>query len=435
VMCLDSMQRRSKTFSPPKTTTVSGSLNKYTLEVTEMEQAGYLVIITFEATGDGSQGALQRPEASRLTVDGYVCRNPVLGLRINMPGAPDVPGRFEGTLTFAMDGKCRSSSFVLEYGEQKYGKIALEFDPFNLTKLQKDVSRFLGGYLAKEWTTNGPHKEKRFEKQSARALVADVHQQENLNDCGVFVLENTLRSLSMKREFLKNMAEASPRVLQTYPWPSQNDITTRKAKLKAIVAQLFAAAAEKGNADVEVLIKGDANLRADVKRSLTDDMDVEIDQWSGQLQKELAKRQEDKDQVDREQKKRDEAVQARRDEERLRREREAQEKRIQEREKNKMPTRRPSSSSASPESRRKKGKEAPKKKVKEKEKERHKGKEKARRSPSSEESSDASSNGDRRKKKQAPQKSKSKAKRKRPPSSSRSPSPSSSPSGGRKRRR
>jgi len=286
--------------------------------------------------------------------------------------------------------------------------------------------------LAKEWTTNGPHKEKRFEKQSARALVADVHQQENLNDCGVFVLENTLRSLSMKREFLKNMAEASPRVLQTYPWPSQNDITTRKAKLKAIVAQLFAAAAEKGNADVEVLIKGDANLRADVKRSLTDDMDVEIDKWSGQLQKELAKRQEDKDQVDREQKKRDEAVQARRDEERLKREREAQEKRIQEREKNKMPTRRHSSSSTSPEPRRKKGKEAPKKE----EKERHKRKDKARRSPISEESSDPSSSGDRRKKKKkvAPQKCKSKAKRKRPPSSSRSPSPSSSPSGGRKRR-
>jgi len=437
VMCLDSMQRRSKTFSPSKTTTVTGSLNKYTLEVTEMEQAGYLVIITFSASGDGSQGALQRPEASRLTVDGYVCRNPVLGLRINMPGGPDVPGRFEGTLTFAMDGKCRSSSFVLEYGEERYGKIALEFDPFSLTKLQKDVSRFLGGYLAKEWATNGPHKEKRFEKQSARALVADVHQQENLNDCGVFVLENTLRSLSMKREFLKNMAEASPRVLQTYPWPSQSDITARKAKLKACVAQLFAAAAEKGTSDVEVLLKGDEKLRADVKRSLTDDMDVEIDKWSGQLQKELAKRQEDKDQVDREQKKKDEAVQARRDEERSRREREAEETRRKEREKNKMPARRPVSSSGSREPSRKKGKEAPKKK--EKEKERHKGKEKARRSPSSKESSDASSSEDLRKKKKqkkaAPQKSNSKAKRKRSPSSSRSPSPSLSPSNGRKRRR
>merc|ERR1712050_806397 len=109
-----------------------------------------------------------------------------------------------------------------------YKKVQFEFDPFVLTKLQKTVSRFLGGYLAKEWTENGPDRKTKFEKQSARALVADVHQQENLNDCGVFVLENTLRSLSMKPSFLKTMASASLQVLKTFPWPTQQDITVRK---------------------------------------------------------------------------------------------------------------------------------------------------------------------------------------------------------------
>merc|ERR1711948_246391 len=138
---------------------------------------------------------------SRLMVDGYACIEPTLGLKINMPGDDDVPGRFEGTLTFAMDGRCRSSTFGFEYGGEGYTPVTLEFDPFNLTKLQKDVSRYLGGYLAKEWEQNGPSKKQRFEKQAARALVADVHQQENLNDCGVFVLENTLRSLRLRKEF------------------------------------------------------------------------------------------------------------------------------------------------------------------------------------------------------------------------------------------
>merc|ERR1711972_312762 len=94
----------------------------------------------------------------------------------------------------------------------------------------------------------------RFEKQAARALVADVHQQENLNDCGVYVLENTLRALKLRKEFLMRLAEASSQALSSYPWPCQKDITTRKMKLKGIVAKLFAVAAERGISDVEKLL-------------------------------------------------------------------------------------------------------------------------------------------------------------------------------------
>ncbi|CAE7368554.1 unnamed protein product [Symbiodinium sp. CCMP2456] len=178
-----------------------------------------------------------------------------------MAGGDGVAGEYDGTLSFSLDGRVRSSSFVLHYGETGYSPITLQFDPFALTKLQKDVSRFVGGYLAKEWEAfctqgdmnpesgqlgdihgstpcastqgfevNGPDRKKRYEKTSARALVADVHQQElsptslhervhlceswqeNLNDCGVFVLENMLRSLSMKKDFLKQMSSATPQV-------------------------------------------------------------------------------------------------------------------------------------------------------------------------------------------------------------------------------
>jgi len=413
VMCLDSMQRRKKQFSPPKTSSIEGSLNKYTLEVSEVEQAGYLVIISFNARGDGTFGALPRPEASRLHVDGIVCKNPTLGLRINMQGGDGVPGRFEGTLTFALDGRCRSSVFKLEYGEGGYTPLQLEFDPFSLTKLQKDVSRFIGGYLAKEWMQNGPKKDMRFEKQSARALVADVHQQENLNDCGVFVLENTLRSLAMKREFLKNMAEASPKVLKNFPWPNQNEVTARKAKLRSIVARLFAAAAEKGTSDVEVLIK-DQDLRTEVLQSLTDERASELDTWSGQLQKELAARQVDKDMVTAEQKKKDEAIQARRDEEKARREAEERKAQEEKREGKRPPAKsRPASSSGSESADRRK---KPAKRD-------AKAKKKTKRKASSGSSRSDQSSGDRRRKR-PPQK----GKRKKGVSSSRSPSPSSSPS-------
>merc|ERR1711920_1156812 len=170
-----------------------------------------------------------------------------------------------------LDGSIRSSAFDFRYAGQGYKPITVEFDPFQLTKLQKTVTRFLGGYLAKEWEMNGPSKTTRFEKQSARALVADVYQQENLNDCGVFVLENTLRSLSMRPEFLRNMASAKIDMLKSFPWPTQQDITVRKQKLKAIVARLFEVAAENNSSDVEKLLKSSEALRLEALLSLTDE--------------------------------------------------------------------------------------------------------------------------------------------------------------------
>jgi len=327
VMVLDSMQRREKHFTEPTVTNLKGARG-YTMEVTKMEQAGYLIIITFIAKGDGSAGPLQRPESSKLYAGDIALLNPELGLKINMGGSHGVSGCYEGTLTFGLDGRVRTSSFRLDYGEGGYSIIPLEFDPFVLTKMQKNVSRYLGGYLCKEWETNGPEKKKRFEKQSARALVADVYQQENLNDCGVFVLENTLRSLSMSGEFLKSMSGASSQVLRSFPWPSQEDITKRKEKLKDITARLFAAAADAGTSDVDVLLKGDATLREEVLGSLTDieARRADLNVFAGSLQKELAARQQDKEATDAEKKKKEEAAQVAKMENKMRKEEEERQK-------------------------------------------------------------------------------------------------------------
>merc|ERR1712232_1555387 len=94
--------------------------------------------------------------------------------------------------------------------------------------------------------------------------------------------------------------------------------------MKAIVARLFSAAAEKGSGDVEKLLEDDPGLKAEVLKSLTDDdlKGGELAQWSDNFTKELAKRQLDKEKEEAEQKKREDAIQARRDQERAKREEE-----------------------------------------------------------------------------------------------------------------
>mmetsp|Transcript_8872 Transcript_8872/g.19871 ORF Transcript_8872/g.19871 Transcript_8872/m.19871 type:complete len:592 (+) Transcript_8872:86-1861(+) len=424
VMCLDSMQRRDKVYSPPLRAAMKQS-RQYTVDVSKIEQAGYLISISFAAKGDGTLGGLPRPEGSSLlTADGYEFSNPSLGLRINMPGQEGFGGRFEGTLTFELDGRCRSSVFTLRYGEARsFTPLKLEFDAFELTKLQKTVSRFIGGYLAKEWETNGPMKKVKFEKTSARALVADVYQQENLNDCGVFVLENMLRSITMQTPFLKKMAEASSEVLKSYPWPTQKDITSRKQKLKAATARLFAAAAQKGTADVEKLIKDDEELRIALTASLTDERTLEakadLDKWSGQLQAELAARTVDKEQIETEKKQKEEALQEKRLAERMKKEEE--ERRIQEdRLKGKGPqeirAKRPHVSTSDSESKSSSSDESGKKRRKKSSKDKDRGKSKGK-----DEKKGKKDNGKSKKESAPPPKNRSRSGRSRKDSRSESP--------------
>eukprot|EP00434_Breviolum_minutum_P021303 symbB.v1.2.018795.t1/scaffold1515.1/size114345/3 len=131
-------------------------------------------------------------------------------------------------------------------------------------------------------------------------------------------------------------------VLKTFPWPSQAEITVRKGKLRAIVARLFAAGAEKNTGDVEKLLKEDDELRKAVLVSLTEEREEEMEKargsqtrpiggvvdvvgyrWATDLQKQLASRQVDKENAEAEMKRKEEAVQERRDEERRKKEEEA----------------------------------------------------------------------------------------------------------------
>eukprot|EP00747_Dinoflagellata_sp_TGD_P023750 gnl/TRDRNA2_/TRDRNA2_130047_c0_seq1.p2 gnl/TRDRNA2_/TRDRNA2_130047_c0~~gnl/TRDRNA2_/TRDRNA2_130047_c0_seq1.p2 ORF type:complete len:176 (-),score=64.80 gnl/TRDRNA2_/TRDRNA2_130047_c0_seq1:436-963(-) len=122
------------------------------------------------------------------------------------------------------------------------------------------------------------------------------------------------------------MAEATPEVLKSFPWPTQAEITARKEKLKLITGKLFAAAAEKGTQDVDAVLKGNEELRAAVRASLTDDKKLSeiASEWSGlDLQKELAARQRDKEKEEAKQKEHEEEVAERRAAERKLKEEEA----------------------------------------------------------------------------------------------------------------
>jgi len=117
----------------------------------------------------------------------------------------------------------------------------------------------------------------------------------------------------MSGNFLQSMAAATPQVLRSFPWPSQDDITKRKDKLKAITARLFAAASEAGTTDVDKILKESAELRGEVLASLTDmeAREANLTAWAGNLQKELAARTQDKEVQDTEKQKKKEAVEAR----------------------------------------------------------------------------------------------------------------------------
>jgi hypothetical protein len=80
---------------------------------------------------------------------------PSLYLKINAnelkPGEHrDERLEYQGILEFKMDGRSRAETFVLNYGPG-FEPINLKFDATTLSRFQKDVSRYLGGFLKKEW--------------------------------------------------------------------------------------------------------------------------------------------------------------------------------------------------------------------------------------------------------------------------------------------
>mmetsp|Transcript_27587 Transcript_27587/g.63796 ORF Transcript_27587/g.63796 Transcript_27587/m.63796 type:complete len:368 (+) Transcript_27587:119-1222(+) len=156
------------------------------------------------------------------------------------------------------------------------------------SECQSEVARYLGGYLGKEWETNSPgvasgepYVE---EKLSERLLLPDVPQQEKANDCGFFVLEQILRTMQLSPTALRRLAKASTAEIAALPWPSQQEVAERKAKLRETLDNLIAAAALEGTGDVEALIKKDAELRRSVQAAMFDGpaFSEAVTRWIGQ---------------------------------------------------------------------------------------------------------------------------------------------------------
>jgi len=267
VICVDSMKRRITSFDPATKHYKKDSLMSYSIEVTKIEQAAHRLWVYFDCVGDGSHGPLPDPRGSTLAVDkSSVVTNPDLALTVNnnMPGQP---GRYEGQLEFALDGRCKASNFDFHYSPGfGFDEIPLQFDAFNLSKVQKNVTRMLGGFLKKEWEKE-EHKAS-FEKKRVRAAMVNAPQQENLYDCGVFVLENVLCILQQGKEYVDKISEdpTSEEAL----WVGQAEVRHRRKRLVDCLGICFEACARVGTVDLNKVLEEDADLKEKVKACLTD---------------------------------------------------------------------------------------------------------------------------------------------------------------------
>jgi len=268
VICIDSMKRRVTGFEPATKYYKKESLMSYSIEVTKIEQAAHRLWVYFDCAGDGSHGPLPDPRSSTLQVDkADVVRNPELALTINN-NVPGQPGRYEGQLEFALDGRCKASNFDFHYCPGfGFDEIPLQFDAFHLSKMQKNVTRMLGGFLKKEWDKEG-HKAS-FDKKKVRAAMVNAPQQENLYDCGVFVLENVLCILQEGKSYVDKISD-DPTNEAVARWVGQAEVRHRRKRLVDCLMICFGACARMGTTDLNKVLEEDADVKEQVKACLTD---------------------------------------------------------------------------------------------------------------------------------------------------------------------
>merc|ERR1719491_631564 len=137
---------------------------------------------------------------------------------------------------------------------------------------QRQVARYLRGYLHKEYTTrtgeDAPPEDQEADERATR--LPDVPQQETANDCGYFILEHIFQVLQLAPQTLKWLAKASVEDISSLPWPSQEEVARRKDKLREGLGALFAAAQQYRISDVEVHLKKDADLCDAVRSAFTE---------------------------------------------------------------------------------------------------------------------------------------------------------------------
>lgn len=278
-LCLDSFVRAETKFDPPiRATKAGGSLKGYPVEVSSLSRVGFCVNVNFRAWGDGSAGALTEPRKSRLKAGGREFANRELNARTKDLGGDNQPSNVVGSLGFRLDRRGAAKTggeYVLDYGDvgDNYHpplKLRMGQKP---TPFQAEVGRFLGGYLEKEQVSilNGkprPQPQDGATQVEQAICLPGIPQQETSHDCGFFILEAILRIMQLSSEALRELAQASSVEIAMLPWPSQKQVLRRKAKMREIMASLFAEARKTGNSDVESLLKGDPGLRARVRAGL-----------------------------------------------------------------------------------------------------------------------------------------------------------------------
>jgi len=278
LLFLDSYSRADASYEPPKR---AGLLNHgeglaaaYVAEVRSLSRAGCHALVRLRAQDDGSAGPVGDPRSSVLRVGAREFGAPSVELTSETMSGDGQPGVVDGYLHFELDSEANvSGEHVLEYaGVSLYGPpLRLQLSRTS-TPFQKQVGRFLRGYVHKEWATQAkeevPPEDAEADERATR--LPDVPQQETANDCGYFILEHIFQVLQLAPSTLRCLARANVRDVSALPWPTQDDVTRRKDKLREGLGVLFAAAQEHRSGDVEKMLQKDAELCAAIREAFTE---------------------------------------------------------------------------------------------------------------------------------------------------------------------
>jgi len=277
LLCLDSVARAEMRLDPPLRA-LRQHHPGYPLEVTNLYRQGFVAFVRFRARGDGSAGPLPDPRNSKLTASGREFTRPRATLSVDQRGGNGTAGHIEGLLEFELDSSLRTcGDYSFDFGGE-YGSyipairitVRREAHPF-----QQEVAHLLGGYIAKEWSISNVMKgqagvDEDYDAARVGLRLPDVPQQETANDCGYFILEQILLALQLTPEGFRTLIRASTNMVTALPWPSQKQVSTRKAKLREALQALFQASDQMLSDDVEVLLRSYPDLRRKVQSSLWD---------------------------------------------------------------------------------------------------------------------------------------------------------------------
>lgn len=287
LLCLDSFVRAETQFEPPVTALRGGKDDAYPVEVRGLSRIGFQVHVLFRAQGDGSAGALPEPRKSKLRAGGRAFANTTVELRARDRGCEGQPGALEGSLGFRLDRRGAAKTGGLYTWE--YGDVSDDYQPplklrmgQKPTPCQSQVARFLEGYLERERETEAGSAvarstdDKTLEDADAykpskveeAICLPGVPQQETSHDCGFFILEMIMRALQLSSQDWRDLASASSVEIAMLPWPSQKQVLRRKAMLREALDTLVDAAKKCGSGDVEVLLRADAGLKAQLRSAL-----------------------------------------------------------------------------------------------------------------------------------------------------------------------